>query len=116
MLFKQFLLSVLLAPLVSIQTLSLAATNTDTVFLGFGSLHQRILSTHECVKNLDGGAGQTLRCGYELYNLMMSSNSARNTLADLDSVPADQVFTYLGHYHDIRTSIRDILDTVSSKV
>lgn len=82
----------------------------------FSSCHQQILSTHECVKNFDGGAGQRLRCGYELYNLMMSSNSARNTLADLDSVPADQVFTYLGHYHDIRSFIRDIMDTVSSKI
>lgn len=116
MLFKQFLLSALLAPLASIQPLSLAATTTDHVFLGFDSLHKQILSTHDCVKDFDGGAGQTLLCGYELYNLMTSSNSARNTLANLDSVPADQVFTYLSHYHDIRTSIKEILNTASSKV
>ncbi|ODM20672.1 hypothetical protein SI65_03725 [Aspergillus cristatus] len=115
MLFKEFLLSALLAPLVSIQPLSLAATTTDHVFLGFDSLHKQILSTHDCVKNFDGGAGQTLLCGYELYNLMTSSNSARKTLADLDSVPADQVYTYLSHYHDIRTSIKEILNTASSK-
>ncbi|OJJ86297.1 uncharacterized protein ASPGLDRAFT_1213115 [Aspergillus glaucus CBS 516.65] len=110
MLIKQALVSALLAPV------ALAATNTDTVFSGFDNLHKRILSAHDCLKAFNGGVTQSLYCGFEFYNLLTSSSSARKDLADLDSVPADQVQTYLDYYHDIRSSVSNTLSTGASKV
>lgn len=110
MLIKQVLVSALLAPV------ALAATNTDTVFSGFDNLHKRILSAHDCLKAFNGGVTQSLYCGFEFYNLLTSSSSARKDLADLDSVPADQVQTYLDYYHDIRSSVSNTLSTGASKV
>ncbi|KAJ5761108.1 hypothetical protein N7520_008264 [Penicillium odoratum] len=107
---KQLLISATLAPAV------LAATSSETVFSGFENLHKRILSTNECLKSFNGGMTQSLSCGYELYNVLMASGSSRKDLADLDSVPADQVQTYLYHYHGIRSAVADTLSTASSKV
>ncbi|KAJ5880347.1 uncharacterized protein N7473_011400 [Penicillium subrubescens] len=107
---KQLLISAVLAPA------ALAATSPQTVFYGFENLHKRILSTHECLKSFNGGMTQSLTCGYELYNVLMASGSSRKDLADLDSVPADQVQTYLNHYHGIRSAVADTLSTAFSKV
>jgi hypothetical protein len=107
---KQLLVSAMLVPA------ALAATSTDTVFSEFENLHKRILSAHECLKSFNGGVTQTLSCGYELYNVLIASNSARKDLADLDSVPADQVQNYLNYYHGIRSAVADALGTASSKV
>jgi hypothetical protein len=107
---KQFLISAVLAPA------ALAATSPETVFSGFENLHKRILSTHECLKSFNGGLTNSLSCGYELYNVLMASGSSRKDLADLDSVPAGQVQTYLNHYHGIRLAVADTLSTASSKV
>lgn len=108
--FTKGLISVLLVPAAS------ATTNTDTVFSGFENLHKRIISTQNCIKSFDGGVTQSLSCGFELYNVLMASSSARQDLADLDSVSPDQVQTYLKHYHGIRLAVSDTLDIASSKV
>ncbi|KAI9934557.1 hypothetical protein ASPWEDRAFT_175284 [Aspergillus wentii DTO 134E9] len=110
MLVKQVLVSALVAPL------ALGATNTDTVFAGFDNLHKRINSAHNCLKDFNGGVSHTLYCGFEFYHLLTSSSSARKDLAELDSVPADQVQEYLDYYHDIRSSVSDTLTTGISKV
>jgi hypothetical protein len=109
MLIKQVLASGLLAPIA-------LATNIDTVFTGFDNLHKRINSAHACLKAFNGGVTQSLYCGFEFYNLLTTTSSARRNLADLDYVPADQVQTYLNYYHDIRLSVSDTLSTGASKV
>lgn len=107
---KQLLVSVMLAPA------ALAATSPETVFSGFENLHNRILSAHECLKSFNGGVTQSLSCGFALYNVLMASGASRKDLADLDSVPADQVQNYLNYYHGIRSAVADALGTASSKV
>ncbi|KAJ5887880.1 hypothetical protein N7495_007921 [Penicillium taxi] len=104
------LISALLAPA------ALATTNADTVFSGFENLHKRILSTQDCIKSFDGGVVQSLSCGFELYNVLTASGSARKDLADLDSVPPDQVQAYLNHYHGIRLAVSKTLETASSRI
>ena len=107
---KHLLVSAMLAPA------ALAATSPETVFSGFETLHNRILSVHECLKSFNGGVSQSLSCGFALYNVLMASGSSRKDLADLDSVPADQVQNYLNYYHGIRSAVADALGTASSKV
>lgn len=110
MLVKQVLVSALLAPA------ALAATNADTVFSNFENLQKRVSSARDCFQSFNGGVVQILTCGYDMVSLLTSSTNSNKELADLDSLPADKVQTFLDHYHDMHVLVGDALNTVSSKV